>query len=134
MTETTPRLDTIGAWITLKCRDADAMLAWLAAIGFTEHLVQRGADPTVVEHSELLWPGGGGVMLGTDRGHDGWPQRPGTSAAYLVTDDVDRVYAAAMAGGASSLQPPTDQDYGARMANVTDPEGNLWSIGDYRPA
>jgi len=123
-----------GMWLSLTYRDADAALQWLKDVGFTELQVYRDdRDPGVVEHAELLWPGGGGVMLGTYRPRPEWPKEPGKGSAYLVTDDVDTVYAAALAAGGSSLQAPEDQDYGGRSAGVADPEGNLWSFGSYRP-
>ena len=124
----------VGLWLSLAFRDAEKMIGWLAAIGFTEHTIHRAGDPTTVQHAEMLWPAGGGIMFGTHRGgNPDWPRQPGAAAAYLVTDDPDRVYAAAVAAGATSLYAPRDENYGARTAGVMDPEGNLWSFGTYRP-
>lgn len=125
----------VGMWHTLSFRDAGRMVEWLQAVGFTERAIYRSdADPAVVEHAEMLWPQGGGIMFGTHRDpNPDWPSRPGTAAAYLVTDDPDGVYAAALAAGGASLYAPRDQDYGGRTAAVSDPEGNLWSFGSYRP-
>ena len=50
------------------------------------------ADPSVVVHAEWLWPGGGGLMFGSQR-PDGAVTNVGGSAAYLVTDDPDAVIA-----------------------------------------
>jgi uncharacterized glyoxalase superfamily protein PhnB len=124
---------TVGLWVTLTYRDADAALAWLKAVGFEENTVHRGEDPSVVEHAELLWRGGGGVMLGTYRPRPQWPAEPGDGSAYAVTDDVDDTYEAALAAGGRSVQEPRDQDYGGRTATVADPEGNVWTFGSYRP-
>ena len=122
-----------GLWVTLSYRDADAALTWLKAVGFTERAVYRDdADPAVVQHAELAWPDGGGVMLGTHRPRPRWPDQVGTGSAYAVTDDVDGTYTAALAAGGSSLREPADQDYGGRSCVVRDPEGNLWSFGSYR--
>ena len=122
-----------GLWLSLTYRDAEAAAAWLRAVGFTEQAIHRDAtDPGVVVHAEMTWPSGGGVMFGTFRGADpSWPKQPGTGASYVVTDDVDGAYAAALAAGGSPLRPPADQDYGGRSAAVADPEGNLWSFGTY---
>ncbi len=126
---------TIGTWPTLTFTDADTGIAWLRAVGFTEKEIHRDPDdPTVVLHAEMLWPGGGGVMFGSHRPNPDWPTEPGHGAAYLVTDDVDRVFAAALDAGAKPLREPRDEDYGGRGATVTDPEGNLWSFGTYAPA
>ncbi len=122
-----------GLWVTLSYRDAEAGLAWLKAVGFTERTVYRDdADPAVVHHAELSWPDGGGVMLGTHRPRPEWPDQPGTGSAYAVTDDVDGTYEAALAAGGSGLRKPADQDYGGRSCVVRDPEGNVWSFGSYR--
>ena len=126
---------TIGLWHTLTYTDADAGLAWMKAIGFTEKEVHRDPeDPTVIVHAEMLWPNGGGVMFGSHRPNPDWPTRPGYAAAYLVTDEVDRVFQAALDAGAKPLREPRDEPYGGPAATVTDPEGNLWSFGSYAPA
>jgi len=126
---------TIGLWLTLTYKDADAGLAWLRAVGFTEKQVYRDeTDQSVVLHAEMLWPAGGGVMLGSHRPNPDWPTQPGQAAAYLVTEDVDAVFAAAVAAGGTPLREPRDEEYGGRGATVTDPEGNLWSFGSYAPA
>lgn len=126
---------TIGLWQTLRCRDADAEIAWLTAIGFTEHNVYRNeADETIVEHAELLWPAGGGVMLGSVREESPWKQDVGVAGTYLITDDPDGLHAKAVAAGATSVMEPTEQHYGSRDAIVRDAEGNLWSFGTYAPA
>ncbi len=124
-------------FLTLRYHDVDAGLAFLRAVGFTETLVVRNAaDPAVVEHAQLAWRKTGGVMLGSaDRpGADRFPITPGEARGYCVVADdaeVDRVYAAALAAGGSSVIEPADEDYGGRGCAVADPEGNLWSFGSY---
>lgn len=123
----------IKHWQTMTFRDADAMIAWLGAVGFIEHATYRSQDdPTVVEHAEWLWPGGGGIMFGTQR-PDGAVTNVGGSAAYLVVDDPDAVFDRAVEAGAKVLRPMVDQDYGGRGGSVEDPEGNHWSFGSYQP-
>lgn len=121
-------------WHTLTFRDADAMIAWLSAVGFTEHATYRDeSDPAVVVHAEWLWPGGGGLMFGSIR-DGGAGDNVGGSAAYLVTQEPDAAFDRAVAAGATVLQAMRDQDYGGRGGSVADPEGNHWSFGDYQPA
>ena len=123
----------IKHWQTMTFRDADAMIAWLGAVGFIEHATYRSQDdPTVVEHAEWLWPGGGGIMFGTQR-PDGAVTNVGGSAAYHVVDDPDAVFDRAVEAGAKVLRPMVDQDYGGRGGSVEDPEGNHWSFGSYQP-
>jgi uncharacterized glyoxalase superfamily protein PhnB len=123
---------SIGLWATLTCHDTEAMITWLQAVGFTEHAVHRDDDQTV-SHVAMVWPAGGGVMFGPYRENPVWPQRPGQGAAYLVTEDPDGVHRGAVAAGGTSLMEVETHDYGGRGGTVRDPEGNLWSFGDYRP-
>jgi uncharacterized glyoxalase superfamily protein PhnB len=118
-------------WQSFAFRDADAMMRWLGAVGFTEHATYRDDDGSVV-HAEWLWPGGGGIMFGTERA-DSAIAGTGPAAAYLVTDDPDTVFDASVAAGATVVRPMVDQDYGGRGGSVLDPEGNHWSFGSYRP-
>jgi PhnB protein len=55
--------------------------------------------------------------------------RGGTSVSILIyVDDVDTVFARAIAAGATELRPLCDQFYGDRSGTVTDPWGHVWSI------
>ena len=124
----------VRLWHTMSFRDADAMVAWLSAVGFIEHATYRDeADPGVVVHAEWLWPGGGGVMFGSLR-PDGVVTNVGGSSAYLVTEDPDDVFRRAVEAGATVVQDMVDQDYGGRGGTVADPEGNQWWFGSYRPS
>ncbi|NYI71828.1 putative glyoxalase superfamily protein PhnB [Naumannella cuiyingiana] len=117
--------------------DPDAAIAFLTAVGFAEAGVYRDGAGTVV-HAQFDWRDTGGVMFGAARrGDEGDADRAATvgrGACYCVCPDdaaVDAVHASALAAGASSVQAPTDMDYGGRGATVRDAEGNLWSFGSY---
>lgn len=93
----------------------------------------RDDDPSIVEHAEMRWPRGGGIMLGT-AGKDGGPfgsRTPGNDSVYIVCDDPDPLFARAVAAGATVVRGLVDEDYGSRGFTVADPEGNLWSFGTY---
>ena len=47
---------------------------------------------------------------------------------YLYVDDVDAVYARALAAGAKSLSEPEDQFWGDRFAQIEDPDGYRWAL------
>jgi uncharacterized glyoxalase superfamily protein PhnB len=121
-------------WPTLRAHDARALIRFLIdTFGFEETAVYGDGDR--VDHAQLSWPLGGGVMLGSAReadADDTWPLRPGTFGAYVVTDDPDGLYARVRASGASVLRELHDTDYGSRDFAARDPEGNLWSFGTYR--
>lgn len=123
-------------WPTLNFADAPAAIEFLeTAFGFESKIVVRDeAAPDVVEHAQLRWPEGGGVMLGTaDRPDNPFSQRPtGAASIYVVTDHPDELHDRAIAAGASLFRGLQDEDYGSRGFSVTDPEGNIWSFGTYR--
>jgi uncharacterized glyoxalase superfamily protein PhnB len=124
-------------WPTLRARDARGLIRFLVeALGFREVVVYGEGDH--VDHAELSWPLGGGVMLGSVPRHQApdaagtWPLEPGTFGAYVVTDEPDALFARAKAAGARVLREPHETEYGSRDFAVIDPEGNLWSFGTYR--
>ena len=121
-------------WPTLRAHDARALIKFLVdAFGFEETVVYGEGDR--VDHAQLSWPPGGGIMLGSvrDSGEDGaTPSLPGTFGAYVVTDDVDAVYERARAAGAEIIAFPHDTDYGSHDFAARDLEGNRWSFGTYR--
>ncbi|MFI2754916.1 VOC family protein [Cellulomonas sp. P22] len=129
-----------GVWPTLTYRDADAALGYLVdVVGFVVSEVHRGDSGRPVEHAELLWPYGGGLMLGSDQPGNRWSGeigQPGTSTAYLaapvatVADVAGRVAGA----GWTISQPLADTGYGAVGFTFLDPEGNAWNLGTYRGA
>ncbi|MFC6014000.1 VOC family protein [Nocardia lasii] len=127
---------TTTIWPCLAFDNARAMIEFLTtAFGFAEKAVYaREDDPTIVEHGELRWPAGGGIMFGST-GRDDSPfgtRPPGVASLYLVTDDPDTLYARATAAGAEIIRELRDEDYGSRGFSAADPEGNLWSFGTYR--
>jgi uncharacterized glyoxalase superfamily protein PhnB len=105
------------------------MIDWLGrAFGLREHFVARGGDGTV-HHAELAW-GDGYVMLGPVR--DAYPDGPGQLYLAVAPDELDAHYERAVAAGAQVVNKLEDAGYG-RGYTVTDPEGNVWSFGTYRP-
>jgi uncharacterized glyoxalase superfamily protein PhnB len=118
-------------WPAFRAADAPALVRFLVdVIGFEETLVVRDGD--LVVHAELSWPPGGGVMLGSVRDDGGWPVSPGSSGAYLVTDDVAAVWNRVRTSGADVLRPLAEVPHGGTEFSFRDPEGNAWSVGSYR--
>ena len=80
-------------WPVLSYRDARAAIDFLAkAFGFEERAAYaREDDPSIIEHAEMRWPLGGGIMFGT-AGKDDSPfgrRTPGNDSVYVVCDDPD---------------------------------------------
>lgn len=121
--------------VTLRYDDPKAAIAFLTgALGLVEQMVAIGDDGTVA-HAELSH-GDDVVMLG-GRGAGDDRFDTGKAVLYLALpegEDVDAHHDRAVAAGATVIYGLVDQPYGSREYAVTDPEGNIWSIGTYRPA
>ena len=121
-------------WPGLRYDDAHTAIRFLIdAFGFEQVALYENQDKTMVDHCELRWPGGGGVMLGSaarvESAISGLP--PGTGSVYVVTDDPDGLFKRSTDAGATVVQGLRDEDYGSRGFTVRDPEGVYWSFGTY---
>lgn len=119
--------------------DCEAALAFLTdVLGLREHSVYRD-DSGAIVHAELAL-GQGLMMFGPPRKGDFdrfmvAPRDAGgeTTTIYAVVDDLQARYDRAVAAGAEIVMPLEDQDYGGANFSVRDPEGHVWSFGDYNP-
>ncbi|HEX8928651.1 MAG TPA: VOC family protein [Actinomycetota bacterium] len=130
---TDPRTPPPQVWPTLRASNARELIRFLVdAFGFEETAVYGEGDR--VDHAQLTWPLGGGIMLGSvrDDPDDPWPLRPGTFGAYVVADDIDALHERAAKAGAEIVKAPYRTDYGSYDFLARDPEGNRWSFGTYR--
>jgi PhnB protein len=61
------------------------------------------------------------------------PQSRGgaTSSLLIYTDDVDAMFAQAVAAGGTAERQPENQFYGDRMGTLLDPFGQRWSIATH---
>lgn len=125
-----------NVWVTLRYSDAVAAIRFLVdVVGFTERAVFTDQDdPTVVQHSQLGWPAGGGVMVsseGSGRLTD-IPVDAGSLYVVTTTDEqVDEIYRRSLDAGATSVLEPEDEPQGGRGATIRDPWGVHWSFGSY---
>jgi uncharacterized glyoxalase superfamily protein PhnB len=120
-------------WPSLRARDAHQLITFLVEVFGFEQKARYG-EGDVVQHCQLNWPEGGGVMLGSVRDEAGnpWNVPPGSSGAYVATDHVDEIYQRVLTSGATIVRELNDTDYGSHEFACRDPEGNLWSFGTYR--
>jgi uncharacterized glyoxalase superfamily protein PhnB len=125
----------------MRYRDALVAIDWLCrALGFERRAVYVGKDGMTVEHAELTF-GNGMVMIGSVT--NGTPysdlvRQPGdvggeTQSPYLIVADVKATYAGAKAAGAEMVFDLEEKDYGGSGFTCRDPEGHVWSVGDYDP-
>ncbi len=126
----------------LRYQDAPKAIDWLCrAFGFEKGLVVPGEGDTIA-HAQLTF-GNGMIMLGSAGTHGGGfdevvgtPSQAGgisTEPVYVVVEDPDAHYEKARAAGAEIVLDIVDQDYGGRGYTCRDPEGHVWSFGNYDP-
>ena len=112
-----------------------------AAFGFERLMVVDDEEPGKVAHAQLSLSGNI-VMLNSvkpamrERFKLVAPGEAGglvSLALYVVLDDPDAHHARATTAGAEIVTSPHDKPYGGRGYDARDPEGHLWSFGDYDP-
>jgi uncharacterized glyoxalase superfamily protein PhnB len=139
-------------------KDAPAAIEWLCkAFGFERHLVvpdEKGG----IAHAELKF-NCGMIMLGSARDDEfGQLLKPPiegnssvvTNTMYVIVNDVEGHFRRAASAGANVITPPTEQDFGGQLQRIhalrcirapahhsnytcRDPEGYVWTFGDYDP-
>lgn len=120
-------------------RDCEAALAFVTGVlGLVEHAVYRD-DAGNIAHAQIRL-GSGLMMFGppNEGAFDGFMTDPVaaggvTTSIYAVVDDVAGRHARAVAAGAEIVTPLEDQSYGGASFSVRDPEGHIWTLGDYDP-
>jgi uncharacterized glyoxalase superfamily protein PhnB len=120
---------------TLRYRDPQAAIAWLErAFGISPHFVARNGDAVV--HAQMRL-GESWLFLGPDHPDDPYGMHSplalnGTNQCVCIAlDDVDAAAERAAAAGARMISQPHDTPYGAREFSCADPEGHVWSVGNY---
>ncbi|ACC71772.1 glyoxalase/bleomycin resistance/extradiol dioxygenase family protein [Paraburkholderia phymatum] len=122
-------------WLTpyLTVRDARTSIAFFeAAFGF--RIRDSVHDDGVVMHVEMTYRDQLIVMFAPEGAFGSTAQTPKSAATtapqsfYLYVDNVDTVYARAIAAGARSLSEPQDQFWGDRFAQIEDLDGYRWAL------
>lgn len=127
----------------LHYENAPAAIEFLcAAFGFERRAVHLdAANPSVVQHAQLVI--GDNMIMVSTYGKSDYGELAGlktvraaggnTQILYITVDDVMAHCARATAAGADVFMEPTAQDYGGSNYSAHDPEGYVWSFGDYDP-
>ncbi|MEU9254387.1 VOC family protein [Streptomyces sp. NPDC048270] len=121
----TPYLCTDGA--------AAAIDFYVAVLGARE-LMRMPAPGGKIGHAELEL-GNSVVMLADEYPEMGFrsPKSVGGTPVtlHVYVEDVDTVFAAALARGATELRPVRDEFYGDRTGQFLDPFGHRWSVATH---
>jgi uncharacterized glyoxalase superfamily protein PhnB len=117
--------------VYLCAHDAAAIIDFYRAAFDAEETLRMTADDGRIGHAEVTIQGNT-VMLSDEHPELGIlsPQSIGGTPVtlYLHVDDVDAVYARALAAGATAEREPADQFHGNRNAIVRDPSGHRWML------
>ena len=105
--------------------DADGMIAFLQEALGAELLGRYPAPDGRVMHASM--------RVGDSLIEMGEPESgPKTMALHIYLDDVEGAYNRALAAGATSTLPITDQAYGDREGGVKDQWGNAWYLATHQ--
>jgi len=109
---------------------ARALDFYARAFGATE--IMRIPMGELIGHAEIRI-GDSVVMLADEmEGHAGPQTLGGTPVSLMIyTDDVDAMFARAIAAGATAKRPVENQFYGDRTGVLVDPYGHVWSIATH---
>jgi uncharacterized glyoxalase superfamily protein PhnB len=100
---------------------AGKLIDFMKAAFGAQEIVRMLQPDGSIGHTEMRI-GDSMVMLGEAR--DQWKAMPTT--LYLYLENVDAVYARALAAGATPVSEPKNQFYGDRSGAVQDMCGNFW--------
>lgn len=113
---------------------ADAIDFYTHAFGAEETGPRMTGPDGSVGHAEIRI--GDSVIMLADEWPGGPTQSPttlggSTAALFIYTDDVDALWARAIAAGAEEVFPLETQFYGDRSGRVRDPFGHTWGLGQH---
>lgn len=99
------------------------------------------SNPNIVQHAQLVWCDRMVMVYSMNDtayaraanmktvAEAGGP----TVGLYLIVENVDAHAERARVAGADIILGPDDKGYGGRGYSARDPEGNVWSFGNYDP-
>ena len=105
--------------LTLATHDMARAVAFYAALGFRLHY--GGAETSFTSY--YVGDGHFNVVLAGPEFQPGWWGR-----AIFYVDDVDALYARAVAAGLQPEAPPRDAEWGERFFHILDPDGHELSF------
>jgi PhnB protein len=123
--EVTPEFPSIRPYLLVP--DADEMIAFLRET-FGAELLGRYPDAEGSVTHAALRVGDSLIEIGEAAGE----YKPRPMATHIYLDDVDGSYNRALAAGATSTHPLTDQPYGDREGGVRDRWGNAWYLARHQ--
>jgi uncharacterized glyoxalase superfamily protein PhnB len=120
--------------------DAARGIRWLTEVLGLSVASRYDAPDGSVPFAELVWRTGVVFVSSRPPSDNPW-SRVGPASIALAAEDaetVDRHFERALAAGAEVVRPVHDARTpafpdGSHQFDVRDPEGNLWTVGTFRP-
>ncbi len=123
---------TVTPYLTVD--DADAALAFYAKAFGANEILRLSTPDGRVGHAEFKI-GESNFMISDEcpNAQSTSPKTLGGSAVslHLYVNDVDAVFAQALAAGATQSMEPVDQFWGDRMGALVDPFGHRWLLATH---
>jgi PhnB protein len=126
-------LRTVIPYLTLN-NTREALAFYKKAFGAEEVVCMAGPGGHGVAHAEIKI--GDSLLFLADEfpgmGNPSPKTLGGTTAGiHLNVEDVDAVFARAVAAGATAAMPPANMFWGDRFGKLTDPFGHSWSLSTH---
>jgi uncharacterized glyoxalase superfamily protein PhnB len=108
--------------------DAERFIDFLVAVfdGSEQGKREIRADGRI-DHADVMI---GDSIVMISEASPKFPARPTVTFAYV--DDVDLTYSRALMKRSNAILPPTDQQWGDRVAGISDPFNNRWWIAKHQ--
>jgi len=123
-----PGFRTVTPYIVVQ--GVAAMLEFVQKAFGAEVLERMPGPDSTVAHA-MFRIGDSMLMCGEFREIPGMPKREYPAMIYFYVENMDEWYQRAVAAGATTLRPPTNEFYGDRVAGVLDAQGNQWWIATH---
>lgn len=107
-----------------KAFGAKVLLTMPGPEGRILHAEMKIGDSIVMCSDEMPVPGGPSRKTPKNAGAT-------TGGVMLYVKDVDAFFEKAVAAGAASVMPPTDQFWGDRYGQLEDPFGHVWAVATH---
>jgi len=101
-------------------KDATGFMKFMQDVFGAKEKMTQMRDEKIIMHAEITV--GECVIMFADS-TDAFPPR--TGGFFIYVPDADEAYIKAIAAGATSIMPVSDQPYG-RSGGIVDPCGNTW--------
>jgi len=124
---------TVTPYLVMK--GASEAIDFYTRVFGAKEVVRMDGPGGSIGHAEIMI-GDSFIMLADESPEMGFqgPEAVGGTPVSLVIyiEDVDAVFARALAAGATETKPLKDQFYGDRSGTITDPFGHVWTISTHK--